>query len=112
MNVASPDVASLRPPTSAIPPNPQNSVGTHSNFNNMQQQSIRPLGPPNVQTQNSGNIPSHPSQPRFMHGPGVQAPPLGGPPNNTPTNYSAVNGQGMRPQIPTAGIGNNTKSIS
>ena len=107
MNVAPPDVASLRPPTSAGPPNLQNSVGTHSNFNNMQQLN-RPLGPPNVQTQNSGNVTSHASQPRFMPGPGVQAPPLRGPPNNTPTNYSAVNGQGMRPQIPTAGIGNNT----
>ena len=98
MNTAPPNIASFRPPPSALPPNTQNHVGTHPNFNNPQQ-AVRSLGPPNNQTMNA-------SQPRFMHGPGVQGPPLAGPPSTTPVNYSAINGQGMRPQLQTAGIGN------
>ena len=98
MNTVPPNVASFRPPPSSIPPNQQNSVGTHPNFNSSQQP-VRPLGPPNGQTMNT-------SQPPFIQGPGIQRPQLGGPPGNTSPNYATLNGQGIRPQMPTAGIGN------
>ena len=98
MNTNPPNVASFRPPPSSIPPNQQNSVSTHPNFNSSHQH-VRPLGPPNVQTMNA-------SQPPFIQGPGIQRPQLGGPPSNASSNYSTLNGQGMRPQMPTAGIGN------
>ena len=98
MNSVPPNIAQFRPPTSGLPQSPPNTVVTPPNFHNMQQP-VRTLGPPNVQSPNT-------SQPNFMQGPGAQGYQLGGPPSNSPSNYSAANGQGMRPQMPTAGIGN------
>ena len=98
MNSVPPNIVQFRPPTSGLPQSPPNTVGTQPNFHNMHQP-VRTLGPPNVQSPNA-------SQPHFMQGPGAQGYQLGSPPSNSPSNYSAVNGQGMRPQMPTAGIGN------
>ena len=105
MNAAPPDVTSLRPHNSGMSQISHNAV-TNPNFN--MNPSMRPLGPPNLTSQNSSNIGPYSSQTPHSHGVTTQGPPFGslGPPNNAPPNYSVANGQGYRPSGPNVGLGN------
>ena len=104
MNVTPPDVASLRHQTPGVSQNPYNATKA-SNFS--MNSASRPLGPPNMSSQNSGNIGPYASHPPHSHGVRTQGPSFGntGPPNNAPPNHSLLNGQGLRPAGPNTGLG-------
>ena len=105
MSAGPPNITSFRPKTSPVPQNPYNS--TPISVSDMHQP-IRPLGPPNAQPQFSGS--TGPISSQFQNTQGAR--PFGsssgnlGPPNNTTMNSPVVNGQGVRPPMPMADLGN------
>ena len=105
MRAGPPDITSLRPITSTVPQNPHNS--TPFSVSDMHPP-IRPLGPPNAQPQFSGSTGPPSSQIQNTQGARPHGSPLAnlGPPNNTSMNSPVVNGQGIRPPMHMADLGN------